>query len=248
MSAPVWTLAGVDLATYNARIVEHSGLFDLIGLERDALGLRGRDLLTYISRRRQYPEANLTVVVNGANHAEALANWQAFKALVSPALGWQELTCSLKAGMRLLVRSLGAPLPVRGAAALWFPVSFTVDRYPFWEGEALTVSCPTGGTIYNPGDIAVEPVYTIAFSGASTGFDFSIGGYRVDWNGTGAAGKELVVDVLNRTMVYDGASDIFNQGANTSIVWPSLAAGSNTLTVNGGTNYTFEATFRPAYE
>lgn len=104
-----------------------------------------------------------------------------------------------------------------GMLVAQFTVSMFCDD-PFWYNPNLTSdtqnpsSSPHGWTHSNAGTSLIYPVVKITGAGAGTSnpkLTNSTAGWYVQYTGTVASGKQLVIDCANFTMVNDG-TDVLN--------------------------------------
>jgi hypothetical protein len=253
--ADVLTFAGQTLTDLGVYVRDLSGLRRLPPLEANETALRFRDNVSPVWIGRRGGSVDLAGVIQGRSRALFEANVSAFKQLIAPtedqntqptyvALTWDQYN-----GKRLMIYTTDFDPQEKGPRFGEF--TWTIVRKPFWEDEdAVTeTGLVSASIVAYSGDVKVFPVWTVAFDGASTGFDFTCVG-RVDLDTTEFVNTDtLVIDSAVRTIKKNGVSVMANLNiANTTQDWPYLAPGNNTVTVTTGTNYSISVTYRALYE
>lgn len=118
---------------------------------------------------------------------------------------------------------------------------------PYWQGESYSVtetdiaSSPATFAVSNNGT-AINERATITVAGVITNPKIQVGDVWVQYTGTVASGKTLVIDCENFTATYDGSDGTANITHGGAVAWLRLLPGSNTVTVTGSSLTTPDVT------
>lgn len=236
--ADVCTFNGQDLSAYGVYVEQESGLRRLSPLVADETALRFKNTVSPVWIGRRGGVVTLAVFVTDTTSATFESNLAAFKQLIAPTKDannqptYVPLTWGERSGRRLMVYTTEFE-ETQGSEPGSGGFTWTLARKPFWE-DATALSqtgLTTAALISNDGDQDVSPVWTITFTGASTGFDFTVGSTRLDLDTTTFVNtNSLVIDAAARTIKKNGASVMANVNtANTTANWPKLTAQKNSL-------------------
>jgi hypothetical protein len=254
--ADAFTFNGTALSTISVAVKQEQGLHRLASLEAPTLAIRNRDRVEPFWVARRGGTVTLAGTITGTSRSNFQANIISLKQLANPTVDannqptFVALTWDQRANQRLMVYTTALDVQETGPkAGEW---TWELERQGYWEdSSAFTGSALTNGSVIaNAGDIEVFPTWTIPFTGADTGFDFTVNGHRFDLDTSTFVNLDfLYVDSRARTVHKNAVSQIANVNTtNTTSLWPSLAPGNNTITVTTGSNYTIGFSVRRLYE